>query len=138
MSSARKMPLELRRRFSGGNVEIGSGPIAVADAARSCDLAVTHGGGTSTVLLQAGKPVLLLPRYVEQEVLARRAQDLGVGIGVTNPKELRVTFQTAVRRLVEDTDIRGAARRFSEKTTAHSGPSVALRMADLVQEYLNR
>lgn len=47
----------------------------------SCKLAILNGNaGTSTELLLAGVPQLLLPLTLEQEVYSRRVADLGAGV----------------------------------------------------------
>jgi UDP:flavonoid glycosyltransferase YjiC (YdhE family) len=48
---------------------------------RQCDVALTHGThGTTVGLLLAGKPVLHLPLFLEQAILARNVSRLGAGI----------------------------------------------------------
>jgi len=46
-----------------------------------CDLAIIHGGsGTSSALLLAGRPLLLLPTQLERTVFARNNEKMGAGI----------------------------------------------------------
>ncbi len=50
-------------------------------AASDCDIVVCHAGsGITAAALQAGKPMLMLPYIVEQDVCASRIEQLGAGL----------------------------------------------------------
>jgi UDP:flavonoid glycosyltransferase YjiC (YdhE family) len=55
------------------------------------EMAVCHAGGMVDVMLQAGRPVFLLPMQMEQTMTSRRVDELGCGlfhIAQQGPKEL--------------------------------------------------
>ena len=55
-------------------------PLNMAAAIAECDLVLCHGGhGTVSLALLAGRPLVVLPIYVEQLIVARNVATLGAG-----------------------------------------------------------
>jgi UDP:flavonoid glycosyltransferase YjiC (YdhE family) len=66
-------------------------PLRMAEVRTDCDAAVCHAGGTTDVMLEAGKPLLLLPMQMEQTMTSRRVESLGAGLHLPfegNPGEI--------------------------------------------------
>ncbi len=75
----KNMPESERHMMESPTIRIHASPIDLSRAASECDLAVTHGGLTTTTrLLLAGKPLLLCPEQLEQTLLAYRLQKQGL------------------------------------------------------------
>ncbi|HEY8748223.1 MAG TPA: nucleotide disphospho-sugar-binding domain-containing protein [Tepidisphaeraceae bacterium] len=82
-------------------------------AAAECDAAVLHGGhGTTASLLLAGKPTLLLPLVLEQQMLAARVRQLGAGLDAPIDKPIEIVNQ--LQRLLDDPALARSARTFAE------------------------
>jgi len=79
----------LRRRFSSETLRFESRPIELEQASRECDVAIldaTH--ATTASMLLAGKPVLMLPLYLEQQLIAENVAKLGAGLAA-DPRDRR-------------------------------------------------
>ena len=56
-------------------------PVDIAAAARECDVAILNGTHASTAaVLLAGKPILQLPLFLEQQLIAQNVERLGAGL----------------------------------------------------------
>lgn len=67
------------QQFTSPRLSFSVLPLDIDQIRASCDLALCHGGaGTTSAILLAGKPLLLLPMNMEQTMTARRLTDLGV------------------------------------------------------------
>jgi hypothetical protein len=69
------------RRAASGRLRFLESPADMEQAARGCELAVSHAGhGTTVAMLLAGKPLLQIPLQAEQANLAQRVMELGAGL----------------------------------------------------------
>jgi UDP:flavonoid glycosyltransferase YjiC (YdhE family) len=79
-----------------------------------CDVAMTHAGhGTTVSFLLAGKPCLVVPRFVEQGLFGDRVERLGVGRMVLAHDGLR--FVKVLHELLGDGKYRASAQTFAVK-----------------------
>ncbi len=75
----------LRSRFASRSVTFDNGTFSREQLFKQCDLAVTNGTHTvSSSLLLKGKPLLLLPRSLEEQMLAAKIEQLGAGIDIAD------------------------------------------------------
>lgn len=75
------VPEALTAEFAGSLLHFCSAAVDLGYVAKTCDSAIlnaTH--GTTAALLMRGVPVLMIPLNLEQDVLARRATSLGLGV----------------------------------------------------------
>jgi hypothetical protein len=82
--------------------------------AATCDAAVlnaTH--GTTAAMLLAGKPLLLLPLFLEQQLLAIRVRDLGAAVDAPIAQPTRIV--AGLERLLADDSLVRAAAAFSKR-----------------------
>jgi hypothetical protein len=82
--------------------------------AATCDAAVlnaTH--GTTAAMLLAGKPLLLLPLFLEQQLLAIRVRDLGAAVDAPIGQPTRIV--AGLERLLADDSLVRAAVAFSKR-----------------------
>jgi UDP:flavonoid glycosyltransferase YjiC (YdhE family) len=91
------VPAAIATRYASARVRFSPAPVRMDDVARQCDLVVCHAGhGTVAAALLGGRPLVLAPVWVEQEMTASRVVALGAGASVV-PGE-----RTSVKRLIHD------------------------------------
>jgi UDP:flavonoid glycosyltransferase YjiC (YdhE family) len=87
--------------------------------------------GTTSEMLLAGKPGLLLPADLEKGLVARRAQQQGAAI--VDPGKDEAVLGQQLERLVEDLSLRSAAEafaaRYRHQDRAAIMPGIAARFA---------
>ncbi len=73
------VPQDVAERLRDAQVRVFDKPIRVAQVAAQARLAITNGGhGVMGACVRAGVPMLLMPRFAEQAVLARRVEQGGL------------------------------------------------------------
>ena len=97
--------------------------LAMARAIAECDLVLCHGGhGTVSLALLGGRPLLLVPIYVEQLVVSRNVATLGAGrlvrMDSRNPPYARLVTET-----LRDATHGERAREFASKHHELTGAS---------------
>ncbi len=107
-------PAELIQRFQSDSMQLY--PHAVrANVMDSADVVVANGGhGLSAAALLAGAALCLVPRNLEQWLLARRVVQMGAGVSL-DPDRVEGGVEQVITDLVLGGACRGAALRFSEK-----------------------
>ena len=105
---------KLIERFQSARMRIY--PHAVrASIVRSADVVVSNGGhGLTAAALLAGAALCLLPRSLEQWLLAQRVVKMGAGLSL-NPDQVEGGVEKVVADLVLGGACREAARRFAGK-----------------------
>jgi UDP:flavonoid glycosyltransferase YjiC (YdhE family) len=69
------------QKYSSANLQFSRSPLDLEQTAGSCDIAITNSNYATVVeFLLAGKPVLLLPLFLEQALLAFRVEHIGAGV----------------------------------------------------------
>jgi UDP:flavonoid glycosyltransferase YjiC (YdhE family) len=81
---------------------------------------VSHGPGTAIASLQAGVPVLILPKQLENFLFARSLERMGVG-ALVNPDQKPPDIHGALAAVLSSGKHTAAARAFAER---HRGTSV--------------
>ena len=78
-------------RLQAANLAFSTEPLRMRSVREQVEMAVCHAGGMVDVMLQAGRPVFLLPMQMEQTMTSRRVDELGCGlfhIAQQGPREL--------------------------------------------------
>lgn len=78
-------------RLQAANLAFSTEPLRMRSVREQVEMAVCHAGGMVDVMLQAGRPVFLLPMQMEQTMTSRRVEEVGCGlfhIAQQGPKEL--------------------------------------------------
>lgn len=108
------LPPEKLQPFERPGLAITGQSVDIRQAAESCD-AMIHNSpdGTTTEMLLAGKPGLLVPLDMEKSLLAWRSQQLGAALvsGDTDPQRIGGLLE----QLVEDDTLRRNAQAFSAR-----------------------
>lgn len=93
---------------------------------RECDCAVmTNGHGTTTSILLAGKPVLLLPVQLEMLLIANAVEKSGAGLMAATEKPQMVAKK--LERLLQEESFAARARAAAEDYRDKAGPEQASR-----------
>lgn len=123
----------LRSRFTTGRLRFETQPLDIVQVSAECDLAMLHAGhGSVASLLLAGKPMLLLPRQLEQHVTTMNVVRLGAGLAADIHKASLV--RSRLLNLAQDERYAAAARRFSESYADHDAERQCNRAADRIEE----
>jgi UDP-N-acetylglucosamine:LPS N-acetylglucosamine transferase len=113
---ANQLDPSLARHFVGSTLRFESKPLDMAQIARECDVAIvnaTH--GTTAEILLAGKPLLLLPLVLEQQVTARKVVELGAGLAAGSKDGVQAV--KSLKQVLEVDGFRLAAERFAAQYT---------------------
>lgn len=100
-----------------GRIAFSPRPLGMAEACAQADVGICHAGGTTEVLLQAGKPVLLLPMQMEQTMTARRAEATGACLHQPMGDGAQA-LGARLAQLLADPRLAGAAGRFAGEQAA--------------------
>lgn len=108
-----------------------------AAVAAQCDLAILHGTvGATTQFLRAGVPVLSLPLYFEQGIMAQRVANLGAGL-TADPRRIE-NIAARLWTLLADPRYRDAAQAFAVRYSGYDGlaeqDAIATRIHQLLEQ----
>jgi UDP:flavonoid glycosyltransferase YjiC (YdhE family) len=105
------------------------GALDMEHAAAECDFVICHAGmGTTIAALRAGKPLLLLPNYLEQLLTARLVEGIGAA-RVLAPDEARPDVRGALQALGPGGGLRAAAGAFAAR---HGRAAIGTIVSDVV------
>jgi len=103
--------------------------------ASECDLAITNAShGVTAGMLLAGKPLLQLPMFVEQFLIADRVARSGAGI-VVPPGNL-AAFEQGLQTMLGQGTFRQAAAKFAERHRDHQPQTLVSRVADRLEQLM--
>lgn len=112
---------ELTQRLQSKGVHVFLTPPTLVERLAECSAILHHGGaGTAESALIAGRPQILLPRYVEQELTAQLLENLSVGVtpaGRLNGNQ----FTELVREVLHDSAKRHLAQELAASVVSR-GP----------------
>jgi hypothetical protein len=120
----------LMEKMSARNLRFETRPVEIRRAAAECQLAVLNAGhGSAAAMLLAGKPMLLLPLFHEQLLLARRVEEMGAGRSA--PPDDGKIIARELQKLLASAAFAGRARAFAERYQDHHKTH---RLPDLVDQ----
>ena len=99
---------------------------------------ITHAGMNSvSEAICNGVPMLLLPHTIEQKIIGRRVEDLGIGIVMNIKKLTNKTLYENAKKLISDSKYRKQASKYrsifeEEEKTSH------IRAADEILNYIDK
>jgi hypothetical protein len=103
------------KKYSSSRLKFSSEPVDMDYVRSTCDGAVCHGGpGTTTALLLAGRPLLLLPLNLECVLLARSVEKQGSGLTI-RPGQKGADYGKAIMRLLEEATFTVSAEAFAQR-----------------------
>jgi hypothetical protein len=105
-------------RYTNTHMRISPQPLDIEQARSSCDWAVLHSGvGSTSAMLLAGKPLLLLPMQLEQTMFARSVEATGAAVVLSEASAGQ--FPRLIKRALADTSHGAAARAFAARHADH-------------------
>lgn len=129
------LPAAEARKLAGPYLRIALRPLPLQSLLQSADAVVSYGGGAfTTEALLAGKPLLLLPQFVEQYLCARRIEELGAGLLVGQERS-QENFAAALTKLIGDPSLAAEAQAFAARHASHRSDD-AIHRAVLALETL--
>lgn len=115
---------EIIARYRSSKMAFTPGHVDMTAVAGQSDAVICHSGlGTVNAILRAGKPLLLLPAQLEQFLLARNVQKLGVGITV-HPETAQPDIAGALARIAAEPVFAHNARALAQRCSVPSAPAV--------------
>lgn len=105
---------KLLQQFAVPGVMVATEPVDMVRLLNEADLCVTHGPGTALAALQAGVPLLMLPKQLENFLFARALQREGV-CQLVNPEQPYPDIKAALAEMLVNPDYGMAARAFAER-----------------------
>jgi len=121
----------MQDKFRSPALQFENERLDIRAVASECDAAILNANhGTAIALLLAGKPMLQLPLYLEQGLLAGAITRLGAGLQaeVANPKQII----DQLTRLLESPQFANAAASFSSRySTFNFGNELELMICRL-------
>lgn len=108
-------------------------PVRLAGLLARASLVVSNAGhGVTAVGLLAGVPQLLIPRNVEQQLFARRVAATGAA-HVLSIEHMTECVGSAIKDLLEDRFVRGAAEAFAREYTACTQEHVLATVVNAIE-----
>lgn len=124
---------EAAARLGGTRVRIEPEPVRIDQALRGADLVVSHASiGTVSAALLAGVPQLVLPRHMEQAMVARRVEQAGIGLQVPLGAE-SPELAAPLRRLLGEPGWRAQAAALAARHAGMRPEQTAARVADFIE-----
>jgi hypothetical protein len=128
----------MRKRLQSPTLHVADLRVDVARAAAECDAAVLNGGhGVTAEMLLAGKPLMLVPLVLEQQMTAAAVSRFGAG--EWSPARGRAAWQGAAKleALLSDEKYAQAARRFADRYVAFDSQRQREAMLDRAEQLLS-
>ncbi len=134
----RSAPRGLKEYFRGAGIEVFDKPAPIRQVVREARAVVHHGGiGTTEVALGIGRPQVLLPRHLEQNLTARSLEALGLAVGLSGKFEPR-TLARAVEQVLQEPAYGAQAQAFAQELQARGPVDNVARIVEGSREILAR
>lgn len=114
-------------RLQTANLAFSAEPLRMRSVREQVEMAVCHAGGMVDVMLQAGRPVFLLPMQMEQTMTSRRVEATGCGLfhpAQQPPREL----EKGLRRVFGTPAFAAAAAAYGQRNAGFTQPFAMERM----------
>jgi len=123
------------QKYSSANLQFSRSPLDLEQTASSCDIAITNSNYATVVeFLLAGKPVLLLPLFLEQALLAFRVENVGAGvIGASHHAKHIISRLDA---LLNDPKYTRSAENFAKKYAGFDVGTMESKLIDHINSLL--
>jgi UDP:flavonoid glycosyltransferase YjiC (YdhE family) len=125
--------------LSKPNVLVLPRAVTLAPVLADCDLCISHAGlGLTSKALAAGVPTALIPIHLEQFLIARRVEALGVSAHLSpqSPNRPFPDLAPWISELVRDDERRSKAKQLREQFARYSPSAAAARAAARVSAAL--
>lgn len=103
------------RKLSTPHMRVTSRPVDLVGVAKACRVIINHAAhGTMAQVLLLGRPVLMLPNYVEQTMLAWRVAQQQLGIMVS-PDPDTLGHHGMIERMLDSPELQARAAAFATR-----------------------
>ncbi len=124
-----------KAKYESSRLRFANGPIDIREAARNCDLALTNANhGTCVAMLLAGKPLVHVPPYLEQSLLAAAIDRFGASISARTTDAVGICL--AIDRVLTNSSYAQAATDFAERYRDHPFDRLAQQMLDQMERLI--
>ena len=124
-------------KFSSAGMAFSEEPVDIDQVRATCRLTVCHGGaGTTSAMLLAGRPLLLLPMQMEQTMLAKRLVGLGVARAVFG--EDGSSVKHVLKAALTDEGLQRTALGFASRHATYDARNTIRAAADCCEKLLAR
>ncbi len=133
------VPAHAIASLSSAALQVVSSPLPLGDALAWCEVAICHGGATTTsAALAAGRPLLLLPEVPEQFLTALAVHALGAGHWwvPAGAADEATSWPMLIERWLGDTTMRSVARAFGESVDGYRPERARSRLCDAIEAAL--
>jgi UDP:flavonoid glycosyltransferase YjiC (YdhE family) len=118
------------------NIFLSSRPLDLHQVLPNTDLAITHGGQTTSALaLKHGIPMLLLPQHLEQAVLAHRLAKQRLASSLWLP-DVNTDWCQVVNSALGSGAVKQNLQSFRQKYQAHDSEQTAASIAQIINQSL--
>jgi len=122
-------------RFSGSSIRFERERLDMQLVGKECDLAILHGThGTTASVLVAGRPVMQLPIFLEQGLLAHAVCRLGAGAQAPANNEEAALGQ--LQKVISSTAYAAAAQKFATKYAGYEPAEASQKLLDEIERVL--
>lgn len=125
----------IKQKYSSSTLSFSTSPLDLEQTASSCDIAITNSThATVATFLLAGKPVLLLPIFLEQAILAYNIARMGAGLNAASlqPQDIISKLQM----LLNDPRYTHAAEQFARRYADFDADDMDRRLLDRIDSLL--
>jgi UDP:flavonoid glycosyltransferase YjiC (YdhE family) len=127
-----------RKKYQSFNIGFSHQPVQIKQVGQQCDLAICHAGhGTTSAMLLIGRPLLMLPMYLEQGLLSQNVVNYGAGL-LINPESQNPDYAELIHRLLTNPSFTERALSFAEKYSsfnpAKQVESIARRCEQIIAQ----
>ncbi|MCP3661080.1 MAG: glycosyltransferase family 1 protein [Gammaproteobacteria bacterium] len=127
-----KIPEEIVQRYSSDTLVFVPRPLDMDAIGQTADVAICNAGhGVTTELLLSGVPLLLLPLYAEQNLVAHNVERLGAGLSA--PHLHPGGMEHKLEALLHERSFRESAQKFSNSYRDTN----AINLTDTVLQTIN-
>lgn len=114
----------IKEHFSTDNVWFSDKPLQMQTVVDECDICICNANlNTVNTVLLAGKPLMMLPQYLEHNVTCLRVEELGAGLWA-RPHELQTHPARVLERLCTEVGFTNAAETFAKKYATYDANKV--------------
>ncbi len=125
----------LMNAYRGTSVRLVDQPLNLVEVARTTDAAILNGThGTVTTMLLAGKPTLLIPLQLEQQLLTQAVVTLGAAVGAG--QDDGPALNRLCSALIEDCGLQNAAEDFANRYASFNANRLREELVDRIERLL--